>query len=61
MKFTGAVLVSGRNHGRGRRKNGHTESVRANVVTGETEELKSIPTVKRAKVQEVLPTPPHYM
>jgi hypothetical protein len=64
MKFTGVVLISGQGRGGGGRKEGrkegvHTESIYADVVTGETGELRNVAGVQGAKVEEVLPTLPH--
>lgn len=50
------ALISGRNH---RRESIHTDSIRADVVTGETIELGKLSNMNRAKVEEVLPTLPH--
>jgi len=56
MKLTSVVLVSGWDRGGGRKEGVHTQSIRTDVVTGETIELKEIGCVKRAEVEEVLPT-----
>jgi hypothetical protein len=59
MKFTDAVLISGRDHGGGRKEEVHTESIHTDVVTGETVALGKVTGVEGAKVEEVLHTLPH--
>ena len=56
MKLTGVVLISGRDRGGRRKEVVHTQSIRTDVATGETVEVKEIGCVKRAQVEEVLPT-----
>ena len=57
MKLTDVILIRGGHH---RRREGvHTESIRADVVTGETIELRKFACMTGAKVEEVLHTLPH--
>ena len=44
---------------KGKEKSLHTESIRADVITGETVELRKVTDMEGAKVEEVLPTLPH--
>ena len=59
MKLTGVILISDWNHGGEARKSVHTESIHADVVTGETVELRKIAGMKGPKVEEVLHALPH--
>ena len=58
MKLTGA-FISNQNHGGERREDVHTESIHADVVTGEAVKLGKLAGVKGAEVKEVLHTLPH--
>ena len=58
MKLTGAILISDWNRGEVR-KSVHTESIHADVVPGETVELREIAGMKGSKVEEVLYMLPH--
>jgi hypothetical protein len=59
MKFTGVVLISGRDRGGGRKEGGHTESIHTDVVTGGAVKLRKFAAVEGAKIKEVLHTLPH--
>ena len=54
MKLTGVILISDWNLGGEMRESVHTESIRADVVTGETVEPRKIAGVKGTKVEEIL-------
>ena len=58
MKLTDVIIIRG-GHRRGREEGVHTESIRADVVTGETIELRKFACMTGAKVEEVLHTLPH--
>ena len=59
MKLTGVILISDWNLGGETRESVHTESIHADVVTGEAIELRKIAGMKGPKVEEVLHTLPH--
>jgi len=59
MKLTGVVLVSGWHRRGGGGESVHTESVHADVVTGETIVLRKFACMKGTEVEEVLHALPH--
>jgi hypothetical protein len=61
MKFTGAALINSRGRGGRSREGVHTESIHADVVTGEMVVLGKFAGMKGAKLEEVLHTLPHWM